>query len=615
MAEKKNIKLQTVLEEPSQAALDLPFYNLLPKGEIPLLQFRLYVLERCNEDAEFREDIWAMCCKDVVFFAAMFCWLHETRDDAFTTTIGKFPFQPWTDQVDLLAWLQEYGGRKDICIEKTRGIGLSWVAVVYMLWKWLTYGEHLDYGILSKDDKSLDMIGRPATLMGKLDLLFENLPGWMQLDPDDLKPILHRTLSNHRFEHRRNHNAIIGYTSTDDKLRSARLNFVIVDEAAFLPVDTQRWLSASQFVTPSRIFISTHDGTATMFYRMSIDSVSRLVRISTWWQANPARWKGAYVVKKGQVIILDKTCKFPMGYDFKHDDPGLERSLWVDGEFEKTGVDKVSLMQEIYGTAAIATKRLFQKSVLEVGRASCTPAHRRCRLNGEGDFVEDLEGDFYFWQDEAIPFTGMYSVGVDPAIGVVDAALVGITAVDARTGHIAVSAGLANCTPVEAARAVEALCRLLCGPRGSGYAKVVHESTGIGVSFLTELKRLRWPNIYTDGTKMGIPNRDKGEKVLIEAGRAIADGELVITDLRVVDDFEHFEYNSKVELIFTGEVGHGDIGQATALAWWDAKVRRRAILDSEKVTTQTKQFPIEEEEDYRDPGQRRPWSDRFSLNS
>lgn len=556
-----------------------------------------------------------MCCKDVVFFATLFAWLHETRDDQFTATIGKFPFQPWTDQVDMLAWLQEYGGRRDICIEKTRGIGLSWVAVVYMLWKWLTYGEHLDYGILSKDDMTLDIIGRPSTLMGKLDLLFENLPGWMQLD-EDSKSILHRTLSNHRFENRYNHNAIIGYASTDNKLRSARLNFIVIDEAAFLPVDTQRWLSASQFVTPSRIFVSTHDGTATMFYRMSIDNISRLVRISTWWQANPARWTGAYVVKSGQVVILDKTCTFPMDYDFKHDDPGLERSLWVDGEFEKTGIDKVALMQEIYGTAAIATKRLFQKSVMDVATASCTPAFQRCRMNGAGEFVEDIEGDFYFWQDPMMPFTGMYSVGVDPAIGVVDAALVGIAAVDSKTGHPVATAGLANCTPVEAARAVEALCRLLCGPRGSGFAKVVHESTGIGVSFLTELKRLRWPNIYKNGEKFGIPNRDKGEVLLIEAGRAIADGELVISDLRVVDDFEHFEYNRKVDLIFTGEVGHGDIGQATALAWWDAKVRRRAILDSEKVVQKTTQFPIEQEEDYRDANSKRdPWSDRFSLMS
>lgn len=607
-----NIQLQTKLNEPSQAALDLPFYNMLPKDKIGIYKWRIYVLDRCNKDQEFRRDIEDMCRQDCAFFTVTFCWAHETRDDAFTDGAGKFPFIPWMDQVDILAWLQMYGGKTDITIEKTRGIGLSWIMVIFLIWKWLFHGEHLDYGIMSKDDASLDLPRRPATLMGKLDILFENLPGWLQLGPD-AKSVLHRTHTKHRFSHNVSNNAVLGYTSGDDNLRSGRLNLLISDESAFLPVDDQRWLASSQFVTSSRILVSTHDGTATMFYRATIDEKSKLVRISTWWQANPERWKGAYIVKGGRVEFLDLDYKHPVDYEFCFDTPGLERSPWVDGEFNKAGADKVSLMQEIYGMAAIDTKKLFQRQTLDIAGRSCSPPLYRCRLSPHGEFLEDIEGDWYFWQDPSLPFDGSYVVGVDPAVGVADRALAGICVMNVKTGEIVATAGLPECNGVNLAKNVEILCKMLCHGRSPAYAMVAPEATGIGISFMTELRRLRWPSIFRENKKDGIHNRDKGEKVLIETQRAILDGELIITDLRLVDDFDHFEYNSKLELVFTGQLGHGDIGQACALAWWAGRARRRAVLDAENPPENQNKQPIELEPGFGLTNNKKPWSSRFAL--
>ena len=611
----KNIQLHTVLGEPSEEALSLPFSPMLPKDEAGLLKFRIYVMKRCLTDHEFRDDIWEMCKADVVFFAAVFCWLHETRDDAFTREAGKFPFVPWCDQIDMLAWFQIHGGRTDITVEKTRGIGLSWVMVIYLMWKWLTCdGGHLDFGILSKDNHSLDVVGRPATLMGKLDLLFANLPGWMTIGPDG-KSILHRTSStDHKFVNKLNHNAILGFTASDDKLRSARLNLMIVDEAAFLPVDVQRWLASSQFVSSSRIFVSTHDGTATMFYRMTIDKFKKLVRISTWWQANPARAAGRYIVRNGKVEILDPNYVWPEeGYDFVYDTPGLERSPWVDSEFDKPGADKGSLMQEIYGVAALDTKKLFNGDVMAVAENSIRPPSSICRIDNEDRFVEDLDGDWRFFQDPDAPFTGIYYIGVDPAVGKVDAALAGIVAIDAKTGEVVVTAGLPECDAVQLAKSVVLLAKLLCGPRGSSYAQIVPEATGIGVAFMTQLRRTRWGNVIKENNRLGIHNKDRGEKILIEAGRAIKDGDFLISDRIILDDFDHFEYNSKVELVFTGEVGHGDVGQAAALAWWGCRVRHRAIKEAENPPQKETEFLIEQEPLFQSRKKKRDWSDRFAL--
>lgn len=608
-----NIKLQTKLNDPSPAALALPFYNLLPRDKVGLLQWRIYVLTRCLEDTEFRDDIRAMCEKDIAFFANTFVFLHETRDDAFTESAGTFPLVLWCDQVDILSWLQQYGGTFDIVIEKTRGIGLSWLSIIYLYWKWLNYGSHLDFGILSKDDKSLDLHRRPATLMGKLDLLHESLPGWLQLGPDS-NTILDRTVTKHKFINKKNNNAILGYTSGDDNLRSARVNLMVVDEAAFLPVDSQRWLASSQFVSSSRILISTHDGTATFFYRLTVDDKSRLVRISTWWQDNPARYAGCYVVKAGQVHFIDKEYKHDPEYTFHLENPGLERSPWVDSEFAKPGADPVKLLQEIYGTAALDMKRLFQRDVMEIAERSCTPPNYHCRISNQGEFVEDLDGEWYFWRDIALPFDSSYYVGVDPSLGVAGRALTGIVVIDVKTGDTVVTAGLRDADAVASARAVDILCRKLCGPRGFGHATVVPESQGIGTSFLTQIKRL-WPCIHQENKKDGIPNKDRGERILIEAGRAIRDGELIINDTRIVDDLDHFEYDSKEDLVFTGDTGHGDIGQAVALAWWAARNRRAAIIRAENPPPPSNLELIEQEPLFAERTRKsRIWSNRFSRD-
>jgi len=608
-----NIQLQTKLNEPSDAALALPFYNLLPKDKVGLLKWRIYVLQRCHTDLEFRDDILEMCRQDIAFFANTFCWLHETRDDGFSEKIGKFPLVLWTDQVDILAWFQQYGGKTCITVEKTRGIGLSWLVIIYLMWKCMFHGELLDYGLLSKDDKSLDLMRRPATLMGKLDLLFETLPGWVQLDAKG-KSLLYRTSTDHKFIHKGTENAILGYTSTDDKLRSARFNFLVIDEAAYLAVDTQRWLASSQHTSSSRIFVSTHDGTATMFYRLTTDTKSKLVRISTWWQANPARWAGAYVVKGGIVHYLDKEYKHKPDYEFHFEHPGLERSPWVDSEFEKPGADPVSLMQEIYGTAAIHTKKLIRPEVIDIAERTATPPMYRCRINPYGEFIEDLDGDWHFWQDISLPFTGQYFVGVDPAIGVADRALAGVAAVDAVTGALVATAALATTNTIELARGVELLCQRLCGARGPSFATVIPESTGAaGASFLIELRRLRWTAIYKTGKLDGYHNRDRGDQVLTEAGRAIKDGEFIVSDTRMVDDLAHFEYNNKAEVVFTGDVGHGDLGQAGALAWWAARHRHRSIMEAQDPPSNKDKEPIELEPLYGNSRRRRTWSDRFRM--
>ena len=102
---------------------------------------------------------------------------------------------------------------------------------------------------------------------------------------------------------------------------------------------------------------------------------------------------------------------------------------------------------------------------------------------------------------------------------------------------------------------------------------------------------------------------------MIEAGRGIRDGELIINDIRIVDDLDHFEYDSKEELVFTGDTGHGDIGQAVALAWWAARNRRAAIIRAENPPPPSNLELIEQEPLFAERARKsRIWSNRFSRN-
>ena len=47
---------------------------------------------------------------------------------------SDIPMKLWVDQVDLLAWLAECFGERDIGVEKSRGIGMSWLIAIFYYW-------------------------------------------------------------------------------------------------------------------------------------------------------------------------------------------------------------------------------------------------------------------------------------------------------------------------------------------------------------------------------------------------------------------------------------------------------------------------------------------------
>lgn len=602
-----NTHLITKLNQPSKAQLALPFYNLLPKDEVGLLKWRIYVRERCLHDLEFRNQIRMMCSKDIAFFAATFIWLHETRQLA-GQALGKFPLFPDCDQVDLLAWLAANIGAIDITCSKTRGIGLSYLICIVLLWLWLFHGEQLEFAVVTKDETSLDQRDRPSSFMGKLDLLFDNLPSWLKVDSNGNK-LLDRTVTKHRFQNLSNGNIIGGYVATDDKLRSGRFYCVILDEAAFLPADVQRWIAAAHGTTNSIVWISTFDGTSNMFYRISVDDcpTRNIVRIETWWTANPRWAAGMYVSKNGIIEYLDPTYKYEPDYPYSHDDPGMLRSPMVDAAFNRPGADKQRVKEEIYGITIKDSRKLFSRELLALLQRSITPPVWSGDIF-DGEWIEDEEGPIKLWVLPA-NLTGVYALGADPGLG--QYAKAGLAAIDIKTGLTVLTARFEGMDCITFANKSIEVCKALCGPRGSGYARLAWESTGIGGAYSSEIKRLRWPAVWTEPGKAtpGCHNSDRGEAWLLELGRALSAKDGIIRCRDALNDFEAWEYDRNYNLIFASTDGHGDLGMAIAIAWRAAKERREAIIKTDKQQRTVVNEIAEENRRQRN----QHWSSKFEL--
>lgn len=611
-----NRKYETIWGQPLEITTQLPFSPLLPSDTIGLLKWRLYVRERCLHDKDFRDLIDQMCEQDCIFFILTFVYFHETRETE--ENIGVFPAILDPDQEDILAVFQKHCGKIDGVVDKTRGIGLSYLVAAFCIWKWRYNKNRIEIGLVSKDDRALDVKDRPSTLMGKLDMIFEHLPAWMRFTPSG-ELVLRRTHTNHIFEHKFNKNLIQGYTSGDDNLRSARLNLCFVDEGAFLEVQDQRFLASAYGTCPSIWWISTHNGRGTLFHRMTENTTANLIRLSTYWWNNRRCRVGMYKSVNGRIEILDKDYDFPKnhpdGYEFSHDHAPLPRSIFTDKAFNRPEVDPQRVFEELYGVASLDSRQLIPQDILDSVAQFCTQPICRGFLDPvTGEFREDnLNGPIYFWHDPMNPFTSLYYIGCDPSLGVVDAALAGLCVIDAATGRQVISAAFETCPPAELANIAVQLAKLITGPRGAGFCTIAYESTGINVAFATELNRLQWPAIFMERNSPGVHNRDRGMSWIMELGRAISTKEAVISDARILDDLSNFEVeNDTFELLYTGQQGHGDLVIASAIAWWAARQRRQSYLTSQKKRREL-QVGIEAEPIFRDRKRKNEvWSNKFS---
>lgn len=178
---------------------------------------------------ELRQAELALCAKDPAYWLTMYGTIEEPR--AIDGEEFFKDFTPFAYQVHLMQWFVAMCESSDISdgyVTKARGLGATWIMVAAATWAWLFKPWR---GILVS--RKEDLVDKPLDLnsmFGKIDLLLDMIPSWME--PEGFNRTNHRLRM--MLMHPTSRAQITGESTTGKAGRGARATYIIYDEAAFI---------------------------------------------------------------------------------------------------------------------------------------------------------------------------------------------------------------------------------------------------------------------------------------------------------------------------------------------------------------------------------------------
>ncbi len=474
---------------------DYPFYSYCCKN-VPgyktlagNLRFRIKLLKLAANNLEIKNDIYAMCSRDILFYINTFVFTYDPRRSVAKT----IPFITYDFQdVAIDKVIKALG---DLYAEKSRDMGASWIFLTVDQWEWQF---HEDYSVLlgSRTEDYVDKKGDRKSLMWKVDSILENQPKWLR--PDYYRIYLH-------FENLDQGSTIEGESTTGDFARGGRWTKIMLDEFAAVEPDGQKVLKATRDATKRRVFNSTHQGSATSFYRIGQTNIERLVM---HWSIHPEKQRGLYYSIGSEIIRLDdyssyvevdgKGYSYPDRYPFIKD--GKLRSPWYDNECaraehpmeiaQELDIDPFSSDFQFFDPAMIdeiekeTVCQPFDEGDLEFDEDTCDPL----------EFVHGVNGPLSLWlhpdYEGKIPWHLEIGCGVDVGAGT-GASNSTLTLVDLRTGEKIAGYANSRVNPESFARIAIAHWKYF------NNAFVVFDASGsTGQQFSQEVMRLGYRNLY-----------------------------------------------------------------------------------------------------------------------
>lgn len=525
----------------------------VPKGHEANLLFRQRLIRMAVGDRGAQRDLWAMCSRDVLFYANAFAFTYDPRRIGKTT----IPFVTYPCQDDAIRTLQKavWGG-SDIVIEKSRDMGASWITLLVFDWFW-RFVEGSSFLLGSWKEDLVDKEGDPKSLFSKLDFLNDHMPMW-------LKP---------RYKRVKLHyinldigSTIDGEATTPDFARGHRRTAICFDEFASVPNGFQM-LSSTGDAADCRIFMSTPKGKGNAFYdRVILAESGEIPKIRLHWTQHPIKSIGLY-----------------------YDADNKPRSPWYDRECKRRG-DLAEIAQEIdinyHGSGfpffdGRTLERLLEKVAPpdQMGMLDYTDAGR------PAGWHFDFNGPMRLW------FTGeplqdrRYAVGADVSTGT-GASPSTLSVVDLKTNHKVMEYASAMVDPCEFAKLAVAVARWFKGRSEDG-ALLIWEANGAGKIMGKEVIRLGYGNIYYSQEESKVTPRTtdipgwhstKNTKMLLlaEYRTALATGRFYNPSREALRECEYYVYTGDGGVIHSlgdasqdpsgAKDNHGDKVIADALA-------------------------------------------------
>ena len=366
----------------------------VPRTLVENLEFRFDLRKWADGNRERQVELIEACDRDLLFFFNAFCWLYEPRDlkssdasedsheisqkrkKAGATSEGDIPFITWPHQEPVIQAIDEYLGWKDIGLEKSRGEGASWIAVLtfFQRWKFRKFRE--SYGMVSKDELSVDNPDNPDSLMWKLDWQLTKLPAWMRQDGS-----WKRNRAQHTLVNQLNGSTIVGYSATGDVASGGRKTAFLMDELAKFPrgPDVEA-MASTEPVTESRLIVSTPKGPDGAYYDAMHETSSSIIKLVLDWSENISRNRGIYKVVDGQPVAIDELTN-PLAEKYRDPEKWAEiksnlekrgfvlegdiRSPWLDARCLRPKATPKSIAQEYKRDYGGSESRFFVMGVVD----------------------------------------------------------------------------------------------------------------------------------------------------------------------------------------------------------------------------------------------------------
>ena len=246
------------------------------------LKERIKIQDAGNRSNEAKKNIFYLCrqpddpAAGCIFFIENFGWTFNPK----IPDMKHFPFILFEFQKRAIrAVIEHIDTGRDLFIEKSREMGVSWLVFCYIaLWYWL-FREGVN-GLLGSykeklvDDRSTD------SLFGKIDYALESLPKWML--PGGFNYKKHR--NKLKLFNPENGNVVTGDTMNAKFGRGSRKTFIMFDELAFWDYAKDAWDGCGDSAN-CRIANSTPNGYD--YYAMLRESGIDVVTLN--WREHPLK--------------------------------------------------------------------------------------------------------------------------------------------------------------------------------------------------------------------------------------------------------------------------------------------------------------------------------------
>jgi len=277
-------------------------------------------------------DLLSLSAKDILWTFNSLFWTKNPR-----VSPSDQPFCLYPHEVELIQELdRRLAVGKDVLIEKSRDMGITWCLLGWMLWHW-RFDATFNAIVGSRLEDLIDEKGNLDTHFERIRWLLRRMPEWWLPHQFDESKHLGMAFSERkhipfmRLMRPDSDNTIVGEAVTEDFSRQGRYNMAFLDEFAACEQAEGAW-TATADSAPMRVPISTPHGLGNKFAQLRR---SGTIDVLTYhWSRHPEKAKGLYCESHGKPAPI--SCAWPAC---------TLRSPWYDAECSRR--EAVEIAQEL----------------------------------------------------------------------------------------------------------------------------------------------------------------------------------------------------------------------------------------------------------------------------